>query len=407
MILDESPLALRDYALLGGHYHVDGWLDAGAISMTIILSEAQRRAGIEGPAAEIGVHHGRYFILLSLLAKGGLALDVFADTQLNIDQSGRGDRAAFRANLRHHVPEDHRVRIHQADSLTTSPEQLLALLEGRRPRLFSIDGGHTSRHATNDLELATAVCHEGAVVVVDDFENSQWPGVRTGVEDFFAKAPPGWVPFALGSNKLFLAQKHRAGLFAEALTKVAGAAGVVSLTTSLFGHPVQRCHFDDPWDLASNEIRREILADPQVFTGRFSRTDRPVARLISGWDSVGESGVWMTGATSRLALLLGAREGAWDAAFRVRARIPSNTADLRVRIGLGDGAETAWRFEDPLPCNRELTLPASPNRSGCWALIDFAIDEPPNSTETGSVRDGALFGVGLEAFRLAPASGGA
>ena len=73
---------LLDYTVFDGHRHVEGWLEIGAISGLMLISETQRAKGIAGSLAEIGVHHGRLFIVLSLLRteeERALAIDVFED----------------------------------------------------------------------------------------------------------------------------------------------------------------------------------------------------------------------------------------------------------------------------------------------------------------------------------------
>jgi len=228
--------SVRDYALLGGRLTVDGWLEPGAIAATLVFAEAQRELGTEGPAVEIGVHHGLYFILLALVSEGGLAIDIFEDQHLNVDGSGRGDRATLESNLARCHPAPESVRVEQADSLTTTPNRLLDWLGGRAPRLFSIDGGHTARHAENDMRLATAVCSEEAVIVVDDFENPSWPGVRAGVERFFRAEDTPWQPIALGDNKLYLAHESHADHYAQAIEPAAEAAEARREHVTLFGH---------------------------------------------------------------------------------------------------------------------------------------------------------------------------
>ena len=74
----------------------------GAIELICRLGKAQLEMGIAGHVAEIGVHHGRSFILLALLARAGekaVAIDVFEQQELNVDRSGRGDLAQLRENV--------------------------------------------------------------------------------------------------------------------------------------------------------------------------------------------------------------------------------------------------------------------------------------------------------------------
>ena len=89
-----------------GKFYVDGWLRSEAARIIVALNERQRSLGIAGGIAEIGVHHGKLFILLYLLSREpekALAIDLFEDQHLNIDQSGNGDLAKFRRNLERHA----------------------------------------------------------------------------------------------------------------------------------------------------------------------------------------------------------------------------------------------------------------------------------------------------------------
>ena len=78
---------------------MQGWVEPQTLDILRTLSEAQDGAGVEGAVAEIGVHHGKLFIAMQLLNRPGapaVAIDVFDDQELNVDQSGRGDRAVSR-----------------------------------------------------------------------------------------------------------------------------------------------------------------------------------------------------------------------------------------------------------------------------------------------------------------------
>src|SRR6516164_11400793 len=85
------------------HHTVTGWLNEGAISTVIAFAKWQEENNVFGDVAEIGVHHGKLFILLADLRRDherAFAVDVFEDQQFNPDNSGRGDLSRFRDNLR-------------------------------------------------------------------------------------------------------------------------------------------------------------------------------------------------------------------------------------------------------------------------------------------------------------------
>ena len=197
--------ALRQYAL-EGHLTVEGWLGVGALGLTIAISERQVNQDVRAAVGEIGVHHGRYFILMALLRQMGeraVAIDVFEDQHLNVDYSGSGNREIFLSNLAKHSVDMSDVIMHKADSLAMRSDELLGLSGGRRFRLFSVDGGHQVVNVVHDLGIVADCLAMNGVVVLDDFFNPDWPGVNEGLFDFLARSR-SLAPFCYCDNKLFL-----------------------------------------------------------------------------------------------------------------------------------------------------------------------------------------------------------
>lgn len=149
-----DSLALAAYAL-GGVNEVEGWLHNGAITSTVLLSRAQRDRGIRGDVGEIGIHHGKYFLLLCQMCQGdevAIGIDVFGDQHLNTDRSGKGNRLIFESNIAKILNDRDHLTILQADSLSLTGETL-GTYTNKQFRMFSIDGGHTVAHVLNDLTL--------------------------------------------------------------------------------------------------------------------------------------------------------------------------------------------------------------------------------------------------------------
>jgi hypothetical protein len=156
-----------------------------------------------GAVSEIGVHHGKLFIGLSLLQRNdeySVAIDLFDDQALNVDRSGKGNLAAFQNNVRRWSSLD-RVVIHRGDSTRLDGDELSKL--GRANiRIFSVDGGHTSEIVHSDMKLAETTVSSEGIVIADDVFNQYWPGVATGTMRYLHEGG-GLVPFAIGFNKVF------------------------------------------------------------------------------------------------------------------------------------------------------------------------------------------------------------
>jgi len=186
-----------------GHKHVDGWLDELAIAAIIRLSKAQADRNVSGGACEVGVHHGRLFILLHLLTKGNertVAYDLFENQEENVDKSGLGSRGSLLRNLDKHGCDSSRIKLVTVNSLTLNAGQVVSDCESR-PRLFSIDGGHTPKITRSDLCLAAQAICQGGLVILDDFFNESWPGVAEGTCRAFFDGSVTLIPVVIVGNK--------------------------------------------------------------------------------------------------------------------------------------------------------------------------------------------------------------
>jgi len=207
----------RDRYLKRGLRRVHGWLFPYSAQFIRSVVEVQVQAGETGALAEIGVHHGKLFILLALSAQPGetaLAIDVFGDQHLNMDQSGRGDRAVFQQNIHRWAPSAN-VKIVQKSSLDVTAAEILAACGP--VRLASIDGGHTEECVQNDLRLMEASLTPRGVVILDDYFNQSWPGVSSGTARYLLDPTTRLRPFAISPNKLYLAFDEALAFYRAAL----------------------------------------------------------------------------------------------------------------------------------------------------------------------------------------------
>jgi hypothetical protein len=189
-----------------GFDEVEGWCDPTLFRIMDFLDSAEINK--VGGCLEIGIHHGKFFILLNSLIYRNFdsyAIDLFDAQESNIDQSGLGNLDAFKQNLvkfdRH---QGQNTKIISGDSTDTKLITELKELVGTI-RYLSIDGGHTPEHTISDLNLANTLVKNQGVVILDDILNHHWLGVIEGAS-IFLKTRPTLLPFAIGSNKLFLSK---------------------------------------------------------------------------------------------------------------------------------------------------------------------------------------------------------
>lgn len=198
-----------------GMAEVQGWLTPCSASIIAHLSAHQLRMGLSGNVAEIGVHHGKLFILLANLIapdEAAYAVDIFDDQHKNVDRSGKGDRVIFEENVRKFATHA-KVVVIQESSLDLEGTDFTSTSF----RMISVDGGHTGPITCSDLHLSEKRLVDGGIVVLDDILNPDWTGVITGLVKYFSEGGK-LVPFALSANKLYLATgKREAAAYASNL----------------------------------------------------------------------------------------------------------------------------------------------------------------------------------------------
>lgn len=208
----------QDY-LERGYRRIGGWLFPYSACFIDSLLTLQLDTGVRGAVGEIGVHHGKLFLLFALGRRPdevAFAIDVFGDQHLNLDRSGAGDRDIFLANARRWLgAAAPRLEILQRSSLEVRPDDLLRLCGP--VRLASIDGGHTEECVVNDLKLIEHVLAPQGVVVLDDNFNEFWPDVSSGVARYLCDPASRLRPFAITPNKTYFAAMADIGFYRRGL----------------------------------------------------------------------------------------------------------------------------------------------------------------------------------------------
>jgi hypothetical protein len=265
---------LRKYASKG-HRQVQGWLSDTAIVLLLDLARIQRDRGIHGPVCEIGVHHGRLFILLHHLTTAGersVGWDLFEQQDQNIDKSGKGDRQQLLVNLQRHHADLSRVAIHTANSLELKPADVQQACAGA-PRIFSVDGGHTAEITASDLRLAAHAIRDDGLIVLDDFFNEPWPGVAEGTCRYMAAPAVPLFPVAIAGNKfVFTGRRETAAFYRQELALP--ARKFRRRETVVFGEPVT------VFTRNVVPIGTRLLRAPGIRTLRRTLPWRAVRRLI-------------------------------------------------------------------------------------------------------------------------------
>ena len=212
--------------LFEGSRHVDGYLQSGSASVIWSIFDIQDELKITGNVAEIGVFHGKLFILLCHSLRSGergFAIDAF-DTKPEIqglkteEDLQRFNPNNLRSNLEYNGINPALVKLIVADSQDLTVDELLSEFGDANIRMYSVDGDHSRNGVRHDLQLAAATLSEGGIILADDLFNTLCPSLTEGIIDFFRKdndsrlEPVAIVssngPKRTGSTKLVLSDSN-------------------------------------------------------------------------------------------------------------------------------------------------------------------------------------------------------
>jgi hypothetical protein len=216
--MGNKPLSLNEY-IARSMSTVQGYLTTLDARLISALLSFQDENNIKGHLCEVGVHHGRLFLMLALARRTGeraLAIDLFEDDAINANTHHAGRDWALFANAHRLGIELSEEEIFKTSSTDVEPDDILRLTTGRI-RFFSIDGCHLYPHVENDLHLAECTLTTEGIIAVDDFFNKDWADVSFATGEFLRRTDK-IVPFAI-SSKLYLAAPTAAEKYKAALSE--------------------------------------------------------------------------------------------------------------------------------------------------------------------------------------------
>ena len=220
-------------------HKIHGWLEQIDIDYILEIGNHQNRSSICGSIGEIGVHHGKLFILLNLLTQKNehsFAIDLFDDQKENVDRSGLGDLKIFKSHLNIYAINKENIQIISTNSLTLDKDFYKEATYDKF-KLFSIDGGHHYEAVINDLEIAEEVIAEGGIVLLDDLLNHLWIEVVSAYSDYKLKGGK-LIAFAVTKDKLYLTSSREYAKEYQSVLQTAFGSKLNFLIKELFGDSV-------------------------------------------------------------------------------------------------------------------------------------------------------------------------
>lgn len=177
---------------------VPGWFYPIDIVMLYgLINDIQQN--IPGDLCEIGVAHGKSAIALSNFKKKTDRLylyDIFSEIS----------RIDAERNILKFSDEDNLLVWRLQD--TTKLDNEIIFFD-RPLRLLHIDGCHEHSAVMNDLTIFTQHMHDEGTIVLDDFNDYEYPGVNSAaIEYSLAKYNyENWRVYAIGDNKAYMCKK--------------------------------------------------------------------------------------------------------------------------------------------------------------------------------------------------------
>jgi len=177
---------------------VTGWFfvyDHALFSM--IMRDLQ--TNVDGDVCEIGVAFGRSAIAVSNYRRPNDKLYLY-------DYFSEEERVVAENNIKKFGTFDNSEwRIGDTTSLTPDTIQF-----DRPLRFLHIDGSHEHGAVLKDLTNFSTKMADGGVIVMDDYNDQEYPGVNSGTLQFLFENPE-WVLFAIGQNKAYLCKREQFG----------------------------------------------------------------------------------------------------------------------------------------------------------------------------------------------------
>ncbi len=190
---------------------VGGWINTLNIKLFIKLSSILIKPDI----LEIGTHHGRSIIPIIKSNKkinNTVLIDIFSNQKLNISKSGSGDKKILLSNLKKFDINLSKIKI-----LNQSSFKFLSYykkyISPIKFDLIHIDGGHSKKEVSNDLNIASKCSKKHSIIILDDIFNPSFPNVLEAYLNYKTK----FYTIFLSDQKIFLSKDK---IFAKKVRRI-------------------------------------------------------------------------------------------------------------------------------------------------------------------------------------------
>lgn len=190
---------------------VEGWFYPLDMLLICALDGVQKTCRVAGDMCEVGVYKGKSLALMGMLARDSetvFAFDAFPCDWL----------AQARQTMARFCPWVDTVQYITGDTAIYSPSALCKILGSHRFRFLHVDAGHEYHGVLHALLLFAPFVSAGGIIMMDDYQDREFPGVAAATRDFCTQAHARpLVPFVSGANKMYLTSPGWAPVYQHAL----------------------------------------------------------------------------------------------------------------------------------------------------------------------------------------------
>jgi hypothetical protein len=219
---------------------IPGWLGEVDQAVLRFILDDQRRSGVTGDLAELGVYLGKSAVLLGdhlQPSETFTVVDLFDGTAG--DASNEAENATFYTDLTETAFRANYQRFHdRLPVIVRGPST--AIRDRARAgahRLVHVDASHLYDHVRADVDTARLLLRPDGVVVFDDYRSPHTPGTAAAVWEAVGRT--GLVPLLVSPVKLYGMWGDPAG-WQQRLRQWLPTSGLEHEEQVIAGHPVLR-----------------------------------------------------------------------------------------------------------------------------------------------------------------------
>lgn len=203
---------------------IEGWFYPADILSLAAIDSIQSAMGMQGAICEVGVYKGKSLAFLSHLVRESLG-----ETLFGFDLFPGTLKEEAEANVHAHGSPCE-LRLIASDTAELNRDTLSPLLMSG-VRLLHIDAGHEYHEVFHQAVLFAPYVQRAGVIVFDDYQDREFPGIEAAVLDFCEiDRPRRFVPFFSGANKMYCCEAAFAGTYQKQLLQIEAVANQCRLS---------------------------------------------------------------------------------------------------------------------------------------------------------------------------------